>query len=729
MRRTQLLFLCSALAPGGAYLVGCFGSNSGGEGTDAGASFDSAQPSFDVTQPDSGSAETGPAPEGGAVDAAPNGIIPTSVDFQVVACGAPAVSQTFSVTNIGAVPVTYSANVANSTVFAISGPSSGTVAPGMTASLTLTASVPAGATAGAALTGQVTVTTNVPGFTTVQVPLSVTPGGGALTLSPAIAGFGQAQIGTSAQPFPLNLTNTGNQTIGVSLGAPTDAEFTLSYTASPSMVTLLPGGKSATSAITTTGTMCSSAVIAVPLSGTGTAAAVTVGPSPLNYGTVTCGGPSGNAQAVTITNGYAFAITYTATLGKGGSSPYTIDAPTGTVPANSQVVINVAPGPISIPATVAVNGYGDTLTVATNAPGVPPATVDLQESASGAVLAIAMPKTSFGLVPINSTATLPFAVVNTGTVDAPLMVSITGSVWSDKLVGGTATANGGSVPGTVSVKPIDTNPQTTTLSVTTTAPICAAAAPLSVTGQGQAPDATFPGGPFTVETTCGGASAGTQQLTITNNGSTPLQLSSIGSAAGHVQIVSAPSGLIQPGASDFIVFQAMDAVIGTDAAGSYGDGVSFTTNEVGNPTHTVPVTVVIHGANLSFSENPISFTSPNTCSGSQGYSVNNTGDLDALVTAQPPYPFFDGSGGSFSFNGTFSASGGGAAVFAGTSSSDSVFIDESSCTDQANVAFSSPTTASNPVCIPLPVLTVTVAIPNSCFSGSGGSDCFCPCSD
>src|ERR1700735_4522227 len=121
MRRTQLLFLCSALAPGSAYLVGCFGSNSGGEGTDGGVSFDSAQPSFDVTQPDSGSPETGPAPEGGAVDAAPNGLIPTALDSQGVPGGAPAVSRTFSVTNIGGVPVTYSANVANSTVFAISG--------------------------------------------------------------------------------------------------------------------------------------------------------------------------------------------------------------------------------------------------------------------------------------------------------------------------------------------------------------------------------------------------------------------------------------------------------------------------------------------------------------------------------------------------------------------------------------------------------------------------------
>jgi hypothetical protein len=743
MRRTQLLFLCSALAPGSAYLVGCFGSNSGGEGTDAGASFDSAQPSFDVTQPDSGSAETGPAPEGGAVDAAPSGIIPTSVDFHVVGCGAPAVSQTFSVANTGAVPVTYAASLSNGTVFAISGSSSGTVAPGVVASLTLTATVPASATAGSPLTGQLTVTTNVPGFTTVQVPLSVTPGGGALSVSPVTAGFGQAQIGTAAPPITLSITNTGNEAIGVSLGTPSDTEFTVTYSNAPSVVTLQPGAslpaavagfmptsagdKSTTSAITTSGTMCASSVNAVPLSGSGTTAAVTVGPSPLNYGTITCG-QTGKSQAVTITNNYTFAVTYSATLGKGLSSPYSIDAPTGSVPANGQVTINIAPDPILPPASVALNAFGDTLTVTTNAPGVPPATVSLQQSATGAILALSMPTTAFGPVPVFSSATLPFSVVNTGTIDAPLTVSTTGSAWSDQIVGSKATANGGSVPGTLTFKPIDTSAQSTTLSVMTTAPLCAAIAPLSVTGQGQSPDATFPGGPFTVETTCGGGSAGTQTITITNSGTTPLQLSSVGSAAGHVQVVSFPSGAIQPGASDFIVFQAKDAVIGTDAAGSYGDGVSFTTNEVGNPTHTVPVTVVIHGANLSFSGNPISFTSPNTCNGNQGYSVNNTGDLDALVTAQPPYPSFGGSGASISFDGTFSASGGGATVFAGTSSSDSVFIvEEFSCTDQANVTFSSPTTANNPVCIPLPVLTVTVAIPNFCFSG--GSDCFCPCSD
>jgi hypothetical protein len=742
VRRTSVLFL-SALAPASAWVVGCFGGNSNNQ--DAGSvTFDGAAP--DVTQPHE---EAGPSPEVGpardagplpeaAVEAEaeaeagpPSGMIPTSVDFQQVGCGAPAASQTFTVKNTGPVPVMYSATIANSTVFAISGSSSGTVAPGASASLMLTATVPATATAGQAIAGSLAVTTNVPGFTSVTVPLSVTPLGGSLSVTPAPAAFVPTQISTPAQAIALHVANTGNAPIDVALGAPTDAEFTVTYTGSPSAVTLQPGAslpgasagftptspgdKSATSAVTVTGTMCGS-TSPLALSGTGTAANVTVGPSVLDFGTVVCGAPAPTAQAVTLRNGGTTPVTYTAALGKGASSPFQQDTPTGTVAANGQAVINISPNPIVLPASVAANAYGDTLTVTTNASGGAPATVMLLQSASGALLRISMPTSTLGLVPIGTPATLPFTLVNTGNVDAPVTVSTTGSSWSATLAGSTATANGGSVPGTVVFDTANIMASLTTLSAATTAPLCAPIGTVTVAAQGEAAIANVTGAPFAVENTCGLNNGTTATLTINNTGSTSLIVSNVSTTSSRLLLLAKPNGPIDPGQSGDIVVGVRDPVIGTDAAGTYNVGVTFTTNEVGNPTTTIPGTVTIHGANLALSTDTLDMNgeSPSDCFLFAQYEIANTGDLAGTVAGTGNYPF--GFAG-ITFSGAFS---GATTIPPARSVLDEVQAPGSTCSETDQVTFSAPTSATNPVCVAPDVLTVNVDVPLSAGSCSCG---------
>lgn len=734
MRRTKVLFMYSALAPSAAFLVGCSFDNSNNQ--DAGTpNFDGSTGGFDSSQqqPDSGPApESGPLPDGTTGEAGPaSGLIPTQVDFQTVNCGDKPASQTFTVQNTGPVAVTYSASITGGSAnFAITGASSGTVAPGQTGSITLTATVPAGATAGQALTGEITVTTNVPGFETVKVPLKVMPSGGSLVVGPTTVGFGQAQIGTKSQPLTYSITNVGNAAVSVAVGAATDTEFTLSYKGAPAAVTLLPGqslanaqavfaptsagDKTATAPINVTGTLCASGANTIPLTGTGTTAQVTVGPSPLDYGNVACG-LAGKAQKVTITNNYTFAVTYTASLGK-SPSPFTIDAPSGSVPANGTVVLTITPSPITKPATVGANDYGDTMTVTTNAPGVSPATVTLKQTATGAILAVNMPTTGFGQVPINTTATLPFTVVNSGNVDAPVVVSGPSGLFGASPSAATAPANGGSVPGTVSYKPVDTSTASTTLTVTTTAALCADITPVSVTGQGEAPDATFPGGPYTVEATCAGTKTPLQAFTIVNNGSTPLQLSNVGSKLGHVQVLSYPIAPIPPGGNGQITFQAKDPVIGTDLANTYSDGVSFTTNEVGNPTHTVPVTVIIHGANLAFTTaDPFSLQCYQDT-----YGVRNTGDMDAtvLVSKSTPYPYGGSGGGAIEFDGVFTSPGQ-LVAHAGGVVSENIFYNGGTCSESDTLTFAN--APGSHVCKGLPTFKVNAKLTQFCSS----SFCFC----
>ena len=125
--------------------------------------------------------EAGFSADGGSTtDATASGMLSISpIDFGMVPCGSAPTAKTFSFQNTGSVPVTWSAS-ANS-IFTIQGPSSGSADPGGTGSLTVGAStVPTTSDPGVPVTGTLTVTTNIPGYSSVPVPLTLTPQGGSL---------------------------------------------------------------------------------------------------------------------------------------------------------------------------------------------------------------------------------------------------------------------------------------------------------------------------------------------------------------------------------------------------------------------------------------------------------------------------------------------------------------------------------------------------------------------
>jgi hypothetical protein len=579
-----------------------------------------------------------------------------------VSCGsAPDVAtRTYTFENTGSVAITYSAVVSAGSLFAIQGSASGTVQHGQTGSIALSAGrVPASSTAGTPLTGTLTVTTDVPDATTVVVPLQITPQGGSLTTTPAVVGFGQVELAVEAPALPVTVTNVGNAPVGVMLGAPTDAEFAVTYAGAPAAATLAPGDtlagaqieftptsagqKTATVALVTTGVLCASPASSIALSGEGTAEPVTVSPSPLDFGTVNCGA-TGTAHKVTITNGYAFAVTYTATLAAGTSSPYTLDLPTGSVPAKGTAAITVTPKAVPVPGSVAANAYGDSLTIATSAPGGTPAVVPLAESAAGAVLALTAAKTSLGNVAANASATLPFTVTNTGNVLASLSLSVSGAGFSGAFTtAATAAAGGGTATGTATFSPPSTSTAVAagSVSVTSSGAVCVPAKPLAISAQPEVPVATFSEATVDFSTTCGGGATGAISVPIANGGNAPLVLSDVTTSSGHVSVVSAPA-MIAAGTSGAIVLQANAvAASGTTAAGTYGDTLSFTTNELGAPVRTVKLSVAVHGANLAFTGvtagDVLTFTPPGPCDDavptpSIAYGVTNTGDMAATVS-------------------------------------------------------------------------------------------------
>jgi hypothetical protein len=676
MRRTALLVLCS-LAPGGA-LAGCFGSSTPSPSLDAGLEepVDASFPGADARPgeaalPDAksdveaeadgpGLSDAPPVVDGpevtdaplldGPVDAAPVGMFPTAlVDFGLVPCGsAPTQMPTYSFTNTGLVPVTYSADVGTATLFSIDGASSGTVAPGATGSITLAAAVvPATSSAGAPIAGTLTLTTDVPGFSTVAVPLQITPQGGSLALSPATAVFGDVELSVQAPDIALTLSNVGNAPVGVTVGTPTDPEFAVVYTGAPAASTVAPGStlagaaarfnpasvgaKSATAAIQTTGVLCASPATSIAMTGSGTTEPVTVSPGMLSFGAVDCGTQSTLVLPVTITNGYAFAVDFTASLASGTASPYILDVSTGTVPAGGQAVIHVTPRPVPATATVAAGFFDDILTVDTSAPGSTPTSIGVQETVQGAILGLAMASTAFGNVVAVQSGALPFTVTNTGNLAAPLTLEPSGAGFGAAFTGSsTAAAGGGTAPGNATFVPQGPGAVTGSLGVSTTTALCAPLPPaLSLSATGVGPAATYATAALALAVTCGGAASGTTSLLVTNGTAFPLTLTA-SSQNGDFDVLT-PTVSIPANSRGNITIQAPAVATGSKAQGTYADNLLFTTNEYGSPTHAVPVNVTLTGANLSFA-GPASFTF-DSCPASSAYTIENTGNVTVDLVA------------------------------------------------------------------------------------------------
>jgi hypothetical protein len=597
--RISVLWVGSLLGSG--FLCGCFSSSSGGGGT---ANFDGG--TIEASFPD-GASHDSSVPETGGETGTIMGTLSTApVDFGPAPCGSAPASKSYTFQNTGPIPIVWSASV--DSIFTITPPTSGTVAPGQSGTLTVTASaVPVTSDPSVPITGTLSLTTNVPGYTSIQVPLTVEPQGGSLSSSLTPIAFGTTELTTPAT-LSFSLKNLGNQPVTVTFGTPTDNEFALSYTGSPGMVTIAPGAtlpqasatfspqsagqKTATIAIQTTDAVCASAT-SLSLNGTGTTAPVSVGPGSLQFGAVACG-TTASTQTTTIRNGYSSAVAYTATLGLGAASPYSLSSTAGNVPALGQTTITVTPAPIPVNGNTSAGAYDDTLTIAT--PGVPgsqPTVVQLTESASGAILALQMPTTGFGMV--TGQTTLPFTVTNTGNLAAPLTLVTTGPGFNAGFPGLTVAQPGGAaVPGVAGFTPTQGGMVTGTLSVTTTVAQCAPppmAVALSATGE--IPVASFSNDTLDVAYLfCQANQQAT--LTITNNGNDALTISNVGS--GNVNgntgqpaafVVESAVTSIPPGQSGTIVIGPTDP--GGSESGTFLDTLLFTTNEPGSPSHSVPV--------------------------------------------------------------------------------------------------------------------------------------------
>jgi hypothetical protein len=575
-----------------------------------------------------------------------------AVDFGLVSCGGDAPApKILKITNAGAGPLTWSAHLTTGADFSITGPSSGTIAPGASGTLTLASSaVPALSGAGDTAQDVITVTTNDVQNASSVLPVQRTAAGGQLTVVPLTAAFGETPTGIPAQDIPVSFTNTGNQPVSISFGAPAPAGggFSVGYAGAPAFVSVAPGATvpalvakflpsvvasfSSTASIDVTGALCGTNPSELTLTGKGNASVASVQPGALDFGLVDCG-TTAAAKTIKIINSGPSPFTWNAALAKGAASAYQLGAPSGTVAANSSVQVTVTPKMVPATSAVSPNLYGDTLTITTNVVNDDPHVVDLRETAHGAVLAQSTGSIAFGSVTVSTPATSAFTVSNNGNAAATVSYTAAPSVFTvspqSQVVGA-----GASYAATAGFLPTAQQAYsgTASMSVAAGTPLCAPLpAAIALSGNGAVSASVTPTSVDFGLVACG--NTGSQKnVTLTNTSSAAFSWSA---AVGTSYYTLSPSsGSLATGASVSIAIspKAIPSTSSTMAV-LYADALTITTTPALESPYVASLHMTAQGAILSFNPTSIDFGSQKKgTSRTTAFSIVNSGNVAAGVT-------------------------------------------------------------------------------------------------
>jgi hypothetical protein len=582
-------------------------------------------------------------------------------------CGGQPAATSITFANTGTGPLAWSATIEGGG-FAIAGDTSGTVEATGSGTITVQPdAISASATVGHVIEATLVVQTNARAEA-FAVPLSLQVHGGSLLVETPSIAFGQIQVSVPAAATPISIRNGGDRPIQVALGPTSTQEFSATWTGAPSAITLEPGAAldGATSgfvpagegartdsvAVVATGPLCAGDAATVALAGEGTFAQIGVTPGAIAFGTTPCGSTA-TTRNVTIANNYAIAITYTAAVMTG---PYSI-APanqSGTIAASSSVVIPVVANVVPrAPTSLGANVLDGSVRITTNAPGHTPATIALDQAASGAVLALAPAPGStiaFGDVVAGAPESESYTVSNSGNLTAQVTVSATGSGFSAAAPGTgtiptTGVAQTGSITQTVPARgPLEGR---FTLSSSTNRCQAAGSDTLELTATGRAPVLQV-GRIDSMSVQCGGGPSPIVTISVRNMGDAPLILSSAEISAGFILVSTIPM-TIAAGATASLQVRASQAIIGVDRGGTTRTGtLTVRTNEIGTPERTLDLVADVNGANIDL-EYPIStviqtmqFTTTMACPADRIIGIRNSGNqpVSLFEWSTPPATHF-----------------------------------------------------------------------------------------
>jgi hypothetical protein len=384
-----------------------------------------------------------------------------------------------------------------------------------------------------------------------------------------------------------------------------------------------------------------------------------VSPTTLDFGLVPCGGatPAG-AQTFTITNPGTSSAAWTASLGKGTSSTFTLAPASGTLSAGQSAQVTVTPLAVPKVASTATGALGDLVNVTVGSSSV---NVTLQETAQGAVLVFNPGSIPFGSDPVGNPLTTNFEVENVGNLGlSDVTLTLTGDP-SFTLLDSTAVdagesstieaADAGTSPrSTVAFTPSATGSVSGNIAVTVGASdvLCSPLpSPIGLSGTGTSGKVVVSPTSFVL------TPDGVNQYVPCGEAALPVTVAiqNIGTAGftwnatlqhgnGTFYTLSATSGSVNPMATtNLIVTPKLIPGTASTAANAFGDTLTITTSAPSDLPHTVTFNETAQGAIIARSINSLGFGNIGLgATNTQSYTFSNTGNMDAVLS------FANGSG-------------------------------------------------------------------------------------
>jgi hypothetical protein len=401
---------------------------------------------------------------------------PATVNFGSVLLASAPAPQVVTVANTGTVPVTFASSLAgtHAALFAVSAStcpaSGGMLAVGAMCTLTIS-HMPSALGAKSA-----TLNVGMPTLATVSLASTVTT---PIVATPATVNFNNVTVNTTAPDVIVNVTNTGAAAIpmAVALSGGDAAMFQIATNTCPAS---LAGMGNCTVALrftpasigvkSTTLNLGNPIVTTVAVMGSGVATMLSATPNPVTF-PATLVGTAAPVQTVTVTNtGLASAPFATAITGADFS--ITTNTCGSTLLPGMNCAVTVRFLPATVGAKTGSLNLGNPIAVM----------VPLSGTGVSAVVALSQPTLPFGNVQTGGPgSTIVLGIVNTGTVNATLAPSVTGTDAAMFTVQtnncGASLAPGGNCALSIRGLPASAGAKTATLALGTVVNV-----PLSMTG-------------------------------------------------------------------------------------------------------------------------------------------------------------------------------------------------------------------------------------------------------
>jgi hypothetical protein len=585
---------------------------------------------------------------------------PTSLTFASTTAGTTSAAQTVMLTNTGTAPMTVSnigfsgANPTDYTQTNTCPLSPSTLAPGSSC----TVSVSFAPTATGTRTANLAITDDAPASPqTVALTGTGAAGTPGVTLTPTSLMFASQALGTTSAAQTSTLTNTGTGPLtitSVAMSGTNSGDYAQTNACPVSPATLAAGANCAISVTftpTATGSRTANLSVTdnadgspqtVPLTGSGTAPAVTLTPTSLTFASQTVGTTSAS-QSVTLQNTGTAALVISS-IGLTGTNPgdyaQISDCPimptTLPVAATCTISINFAP--------TAAGTRTASLAVADNAGGSPHS-VPLSGAGVAAAPAVSFSPTSLGFgsrAVGTSSAAQTVTLTNSGNAALTITaIALNGSNAGD--YGQTNTcpvspatlAAGANCAISVTFTPTATGSRTANLSVTDNAGGSPQTVPL--TGSGTAPAVTLTPTSLTFASQTVGTTSAAKTATLTNSGTAPLAITGIAVAGANAgDFAQTNTCPLSPATLGVNATCTISVTFSPGASGSRSAGVSIADNAANTPqslglsgTGSSPApAVTLTPPSLSFGSQQVG-----TSSSAQSTTIQNTGTAPLTISA------------------------------------------------------------------------------------------------